>query len=109
VQKKHIESDNYSGEDRRKHHNLELYYRIGYALLIGAMIIGIYRARIDALGIEQKAQAYEIREHLVRITNNEKDIVYTKTEISSIKDGVQRIMNNQDEMSKDIKKLLSRN
>lgn len=88
--------------------NLDLLWRIFYASLILAVVIGGYKMRIEALGIEQKAQAAELSVQEKRIATNEKDVVFTKTKIESIEKSMDTMVRTQEEMARDIKCLLGR-
>ena len=107
MQKRIIKSDDYCGEDRRGVKiGKDLWYRIGYALLIGAMIVGVYKVRIEAMEIEQKVQASELKEQKEKIVATENKVSKIETEIPNIKESIQRIETSQIETQKDIKLLL---
>jgi len=106
-----IRSTDENGNNNYKNRNVklnDLWLRIFYALLVGAMVVGIYRTRIEAMGEELKTQAYEIKSFGEKITNTEKDVVYLKTEIPNIKTSMADIKGDISEIKQDIKKLLSR-
>lgn len=107
--KKNVITPDYSGTGRRKEDmkiNNDILYRIGYAILIGVMVLGVYRTRFEAMGVEQKAQACEIKSQGDKIAITEKDVISLKTEIPNIKEGIIEIKTSQVEMRNDIKLLL---
>lgn len=107
--KKIVKTEDYCGEDRRGIKiGKDLWYRIGYALLIGAMVIGVYKVRIEAMETEQKIQASELKEQKEKIIITENKIGKIETEIPNIKESIQRIETSQIETQKDIKLLLQK-
>ena len=75
-------------------------------VVVAIFSIGIHYARLQAMEIEQKAQACEMKNQNARITNTEKDVICLKTELPNLKDNIQEIKKGQDEIQKDIKLLL---
>ena len=102
------EDDSNAYKNRNFKMTNDLWLRIFYACLIGAMVMGIYRTRIEAMGEEQKVQACELIEQDKRVSINEKDLVCLKTELPNIKKDVCDIKNGMNEIQKDIKLLLQR-
>ena len=64
--------------------NGDLWYRIGYALLIGAMILCVYRTRFEAI-------AEQVKANTEKIMATEKDTIVLKTEFPKIQEDLKEV------------------
>jgi len=79
--------------------NGDLWYRIGYALLIGAMILGVYRTRFEAI-------AEQVKANTEKILVTEKDTIVLKTEFPKIQEDLKEVKGDIKIIQSDIKLVL---